>query len=149
MSDSITEETASTLSAIAEGSLGRARMLHKEELLDLRREIVQQLITLAPGQPDTVETVFALAQKAADIKDHLEELLDLLTIWIRDIMLAQNGLSAKIISHDLHELLPTARRRWSASVLAEKLHLIDKARRQLLHNCNRTLVCEVLFFGLL
>ena len=149
LQDNMELETAEALSAIAEGSLGRARLLFAEELLPLRREIVERLLALAPGTPDTVETVFQLAEKAADTKANLEELLDLLTIWMRDLMLAHQELSHRVISSDLRTLLPAACRRWGPEVLAEKLELISRARRQLVHNCNRTLVCEVLFFGLL
>ncbi|OKY73589.1 MAG: DNA polymerase III subunit delta' [Desulfobulbaceae bacterium DB1] len=146
--DKIDRTEAMALSAIAEGSLGRARLLAAEELLPLRREIVEKLIALAPGRPETVETVFQLAERAAEAKDNLEELLDLLTIWIRDIMLSRQGLAARTINHDLRDILPAAASRWSDEELNERLSLITRARRQLLHNCNRALVCEVLFFGL-
>jgi DNA polymerase-3 subunit delta' len=147
--DNIEEQTAASLAAIAEGSLGRARLLYQEELLSLRREIIESLLALAPRTPDTVEAVFQLAEKAADTKDNLDELLDLITIWIRDIMLAHKGLTDRVINNDLRSLLPAACRRWEHDELADKLQLINRSRRQLLHNCNRTLVCEVLFFGLL
>ncbi len=149
VADNIDEDTAVSLSAIAEGSLGRARLLHTEKLLPLRGEIVEQLISLGTGQPETVETVFRLAEKAADTKENLEELLDLLTIWLRDVMLTHKGLEDKVMSRDLKQFLPSALKRWNLEVLIEKLQLIDRARRQLLRNCNRTLVCEVLFFALL
>ncbi|MFH1215208.1 MAG: DNA polymerase III subunit delta' [Pseudomonadota bacterium] len=148
MNDGTGRAEAAALSAIAEGSLGRARLLAEEELLPLRREIVEKLMSLAPGLPETVETVFQLAEKTAEAKDNLEELLDLLTIWIRDILLSQQGLGDKVISRDLGEFLPAAASRWSHEELNDRLSLINKARRRLLHNCNRTLVCEVLFFGL-
>jgi DNA polymerase-3 subunit delta' len=147
--DRIEEQTAASLAAISEGSLGRARLLYQEKLLPLRREIIESLLALAPGTPETVEAVFQLAEKAADTKENLEELLDLLTIWLRDIMLAHRGLTGSVISHDLRSLLPAACGRWNHAELADKLQRINRSRRQLLHNCNRTLVCEVLFFGLL
>lgn len=149
MEEKIKKETAATLSAITEGSLGRARSLHKDELLPLRREIVSKIMGLSPDHPDAVATIFDIAEKTANAKENLEELLDLLTIWLRDIMMIQNGLADKIMSHDLSHFLPDACRRWNFDVLMDQLSLINKARRQLLHNCNRTLVCEVLFFGLL
>ncbi len=147
--EDIERETAATLSAISEGSLGQARVLHKENLLPLRREIVTRILDLSPDNPDSVPIIFDIAEKTANAKENLEEILDLLTIWIRDIMLAQNGLTEKIMNHDLSHCLPDACRRWNHDMLTEKLQLINRARRQLLHNCNRTQVCEVLFFGLL
>ncbi|MBU0908424.1 MAG: DNA polymerase III subunit delta' [Proteobacteria bacterium] len=147
--DHIEEQTAASLAAISEGSLGRARLLYQEKLLPLRREIIESILALAPGTPDAVQAVFQLAEKAGDTKDNLDELLDLITSWIRDIMLAHRGLSDRIINSDLRSLLPAACHRWDHEELSDKLQRISLARRQLLHNCNRTLVCEVLFFGLL
>ncbi len=149
MNDSVEQETAAALAAISEGSLGRARLLFQENLLQLRGEIIENLLYLAPGTPETVEKIFQLAEKAADAKENLEELLDLITIWIRDVMLAHKGLTERIINRDLARLLPAACRKWGHDSLRDKLLMIDKARRQLLNNCNRTLVCEVLFFGML
>ncbi|MEW6521786.1 MAG: DNA polymerase III subunit delta' [Thermodesulfobacteriota bacterium] len=149
LADRIEEQTAASLAAISEGSLGRARLLHQQELLPLRRELVAGLLELAPQTPEAVEGVFTLAEKAANTKDQLEELLDLITSWLRDVLLAHQGLSERVINNDLSSLLPAACRRWNPDELTDKLQRINQARRQLLHNCNRTLVCEVLFFGLL
>lgn len=149
ISEGVDGETAATLSAISEGSLGRARLLVKEELLSLRKEIVHTLVNSSADHPQTVTNTYALAEKAANLKDNLDELLDLLTIWIRDLLLAGNGLADKAISLDVQELLPAAARKWSAEELERKIGHIDEARLQLGRNCNRTLVCEVLLFNLL
>lgn len=146
--DGLDPAAAGALSAITEGSLGRARLLAGEELLPLRRHIVEELISLVPDRPETVEAVFQMAERAADAKENLDELLDLLVIWIRDIMLCRQGLADRAISVDLRDLLPQAAARWPQEELEKQLHLITRARRQLTRNCNRTLVCEVLFFGL-
>lgn len=147
--DGIDAQIAATLSGIAEGSLGRARSLYQDELLLLREEIIEKLLECTPQQPSGVETVFLMAEKAASSKENTDELLDLLTLWIRDLMLVKNGLSEKIINHDLSHLMPRACDRWSFGDLTEKITRIDTARRQLLRNCNRSLVLEVLFFDLL
>ncbi len=147
--DGIDEQTAATLSGITEGSLGRARSLHQDELLLLRQEIIEELLKCTAGQPSGVETVFLMAGKAATSKENTDELLDLLTLWIRDLMLMKNGLPGKMINHDLSHRMEEACKRWSFDDLTEKITFIDTARRQLLRNCNRNLVFEVLFFGLL
>lgn len=147
--DGIDEQVAATLSGIAEGSLGRARSLYKDELLALRAEIIGSWLQCLPNQPDGVETVFGMAEKAASCKENTDELLDLLSLWIRDLLLVKNGLPEKVINRDLSQLMPAACNRWSFDELVEQITLIDTARRQLLRNCNRSLVFEVLFFGLL
>ncbi len=147
--EDVDPQIAATLSGISEGSLGRARALYKDELLVLREEIIEKLLECTARQPEGVETVFVMAEKAASSKENTGELLDLFTLWIRDLMLVKNGLPEKVINHDLSHLMPGACDRWSFDDLIDRITLIDMAHRQLLRNCNRSLVFEVLFFGLL
>lgn len=137
---------AATLAAIAEGSLGRARVLHEKKLLPLRTEIVTTLLRLQADGPKTVETLFGLAEEAAKQKEELPELLDLLRTWYRDLLLAGNS---QPLNQDIALTWEAARQRWPEAELFTRLDRIDRAKRELSRNCNRALVCEVLFFGLL
>jgi len=145
----IEPESAATLAAMAEGSLGRARLLLAKDLLGLRREIVDNLLHLEPDTPAAIQTLGELAETAAKLKEDLSELLELLATWLHDLLLFGHGAPDAIINHDLSPTFPTACRRWSGGQLSEKLRLMDTARKQLARNCNPTAVCEVLFFGLL
>ncbi len=142
----IMPEAAATLAGIAEGSLGRARLLRDKELLPLREQVVTTLLDLPPDGPETAETVFALAEAAASLKEELPELLDLLRTWYRDLLLAG---PTQPLNQDLASTWETARARWPEPELFARLDRIDRAKRELARNCNRALVCEVLFFGLL
>jgi DNA polymerase-3 subunit delta' len=142
-------ESAATLAAMAEGSLGRARLLLAKDLLGLRKEIVTQLLHLEPDTPAAIQALGELAESAAKLKEDLGELLELLTTWLHDLLLFGHGAPSKIINHDLSPTFPTACSRWSSTQLSERLRLLDTARKQLARNCNPTAVCEVLFFGLL
>lgn len=146
----ISDEEAATLTAVAEGSLGRARLLLKKDLLSFRREIVERFLKLSKGRPESVEIVLNMADRAAKLKENLYELLDLIKVWLRDLILLETGASeSMLISRDLFSFMDAARKRWSLKELSDKLILVDKAGKQLGRNCNRALVCEVLFFGLL
>lgn len=143
-------ETAATLAAVAEGSLGRALRLSDNNLLSLRREIIELLLDQLPGQAASIALVTGLAEKAAELKENLGELLSLLKIWLRDLALASaGGPGSLLISRDLQTLLPAAVKRWSLPQLFEKIALVNQAEKELLRNCNRAMVCEVLFFGLI
>ena len=145
----LTPESAATLAAMGEGSLGRARLLLAKDLLGLRREIIEQLLRLEPDTPAAIQALGELAETAARLKEDLRELLELLTTWLHDLLLFCHGAPGSIINHDLSPTFPAACRRWSKGQLSERLQLIDTARKQLARNCNPTAVCEVLFFGLL
>lgn len=148
--DGLAEETAFTLAAISEGSLGQARVLEDQRLLGCRRQIVEKLISLSPRQPEAPAAVFQLAEKAAGLKEQLPDLFDLLRIWLRDLMyLAAGGAESRIINRDLAATLPLVRERWSLAELSDKLQLISQAEKKLLRNCNRSLVCEVLLLSMI
>ncbi|MCX5874733.1 MAG: DNA polymerase III subunit delta' [Deltaproteobacteria bacterium] len=142
-------ESAATLAAMAEGSLGRARLILAKDLLGLRQQIVDHLLRLEPNTPTAIQALGELAESAAKLKEDLGELLELLTTWLHDLLLFGHGAAGSIINLDLIPTFPAACRRWSSGQLSEKLRLMDTARKQLARNCNPTAVCEVLFFGLL
>ncbi|MEN8140124.1 MAG: DNA polymerase III subunit delta' [Thermodesulfobacteriota bacterium] len=146
----VEEEEALALAAVSGGSPGRAHTLHKKELLQLRADLVAQFTSLAEDRTATVTQVFAMAAQAAALQDDLEQLLDLLAGWLRDLLLLKNGAGGHLAAgHGMAELLQQGACCWPAKALEKKVAQLQQARRQLAHNCNRTLTLEVLFFALL
>ena len=149
------EGAAATLAAVAEGSLGRARLLQQKGLLALRTEIITMLLDHRLEQPTATEAVLESAEKCAALKEDLEEFLDLLATCFHDLaLLAGRPATAShphrpLINRDLTELLPRAAERWNFYQLAQRLEHLGRAKARLNRNCNRALVCEVLFFALL
>lgn len=148
--DGISQEEALALAAAAEGSLGRARALQKSGLLNHRRQIVTTLLQYPANAPEAVEPILSLAEQAAALKENLPELLDLLRLWLRDLTIAGTGGSDDLItSRDLLPSFAEALHRWSITDLSQRFEHLAQAEKQLSRNCNRALVCEVLFFALL
>lgn len=144
------ESLAFTLAAVAEGSLGRAKLLWQEDLLSLRQEVVEGLLLGQQNPAETIAQVFRLSEKGAALKENTSELLALIRLWYRDLVLvAAGGAEASIANKDLALFLPAAAQLWSLRQLQQKLHRLDLAERQLLRNCSRTLVLETLFFDLI
>ena len=144
------ESLAFTLAAVAEGSLGRAKLLWQEGLLSLRQEVVEGLLLGQQNPAETIAQVFRLSEKGAALKENTSELLALIRLWYRDLVLvAAGGPEASIANKDLALFLPAAAQLWSLRQLQQKLHRLDLAERQLLRNCSRTLVLETLFFDLI
>ncbi len=138
------------LAGISEGSLGRAFMLAEEEILSLRKDVVDLLVSLEKENPETVGIILEMADRTAQLKEGLIEFLSLLKVWLRDLMLLTSGGSeAMIVSSDVERSLSEAKGRWSSTELFNKLLLIEKAEKELLRNCNRTQVFEVLFFNMI
>jgi DNA polymerase-3 subunit delta' len=141
-------DKAYVMASIAEGSIGRARDLAKTDLLEIRKKIAEDLTGLTPGQAGAVERLFGLAEQAALLKDELGDLLELLKLWLKDLMiLGAGGPVEAVVNHDLRHILPAAGQRWNAAQLVERVAMIQQAQKQLRHNCNRAFVCEVLLWA--
>jgi DNA polymerase-3 subunit delta' len=145
------ESRALALAAVAEGSLGRARLLLDENILALRQELVEHLLTTEKNPAETIPLVLRLSDKCAALKENIHELLALLRLWYRDLVLIAAGTAPEVsaANKDLASFMETVKGRWSLVQLHERLRLLDRAERQLLRNCSRTLVLETLFFDLI
>ena len=144
----LAQEAAQTLATVSEGSLGRAVMLAEKDLLTLRRQVVEELSRLEISKPEFIRVVFSLAERCAKLKDNLGDFFDLLQLWIRDLMALQvGGLDNRLVNLDLLSTYAESGERWNLSELSDRLQCIALAKKQLLHNCNRAFVCEVLFFS--
>lgn len=147
VADGLSSDRARTLASIAEGSIGRARELASTDLLEVRKTIAEGLIGILPAQPGAVERVFALAERATVAKEALVDLLDLLTFWVKDLMVqGAGGPVESLVNQDLRHLSDEAGQKWNFDQLGERLAMIRQAQKQLRHNCNRVFVCEVLFW---
>ncbi|MEJ2689264.1 MAG: DNA polymerase III subunit delta' [Deltaproteobacteria bacterium] len=145
----VDQETAKTIATLAEGSAGLALQLAGKRLIAFRRDLIGALSKLPPEQPETIRSVLQLAETAAAFKEELPRLLSFLSLWLRDLLLFNVGQPAKIINLDLVPLFEQTSKKWSPAQIMSRLDSIGKAERQLARNCNRGLVCEVLFFSLL
>ncbi len=148
--DGLPPDRAYAMASIAEGSIGRARDLAKTDLLEVRKTIVEGLSGLDQTQAGAVERLFALSEQASLRKEELVDLLELLKLWIKDLMVIGSGGPTKyLVNHDLRQTMAKVQRRWSIAQLVERVDLIGQAQKQLRHNCNRAFVCEVLFWSLI
>ncbi len=145
----VAPDAAASLTAITYGSLGQARMMADRELLETRRAILETFIELQQTSTTSIETVFQLAEQAAALNDRLPELLDLIKLWFRDLIIIASNLPEETVNQDLLDITGKAAKKWPATTLQSRLELFDTAKKQLARNCNKTLVCEDLFFGLL
>jgi DNA polymerase III subunit delta' len=141
---------ARTLAELTGGCPGRTGTLNHEELLQLYRDILAGLLAAHSDEADRTLRALRLAASTANISEGLETLLDLLRLFFKDTMAAAcRGQSAgREDLQDGHHL-DKARERWNLAQLSDSIQAIDFALQALARNCNRQLVCEVLFLKLL
>lgn len=145
----LSPENGASIAAVAEGSLGRAALFLDHHMLDLRREVIENLVTLSKNDPETVEKMLLLAEKAAALKEGLNDLLGLIKTWLRDILVLHAGnMQSLVNSRDMADRLSAGMKKWGMADIFSRLSSIEQAEKELNRNCNRTLVCEVLFWEL-
>ena len=138
----IDRETAQILARLSEGSPGKALLFQKTEMIGLWRKLVSFLSDPAVDPDRDVGELLLLAENMAALKEELSSFLGLLKIWLRDLLL-DNAPENKE-SQDGRVSV----KNWNSTALFAKLKAVDRADKELLRNCNRNLVCEVLLFKL-
>ncbi|SHO46248.1 DNA polymerase III subunit delta' [Desulfopila aestuarii] len=141
-------DTARLLSRLAEGSPGRALLLHQEEMTGILQEVVAAACDPAIDGERDVGVLLEVAEKMADVKEHLPSLLGLIRLWLRDTLMVihEPGSAPELYGFGFAPDSPL--KNWSSDALFAKLQAVDQAEKELKRNCNRTLVCEVLMFHL-
>jgi len=134
-------ETAMLLARLAEGSPGRALLLHRKDLVNFGMRVVELIADPAKGGGQHVGLFLQTAEAMAGLKEDLSSLFGLLRLWLRD------GLFSASCQEVTTSIMKT-RKDWNSEQYFAKLQAIEQAEKELNRNCNRTLVCEVLLFQL-
>jgi DNA polymerase-3 subunit delta' len=148
--DNISNEEALYLANMSGGCPGVAQTFDTEELLPTYEKTVHVLLNPGQRQADRIESALLLAQETAGMKEGLEQLFHLMRLFFKDTMIAGLGDpddSTDRLSTDSNIL--QARERWNLAQLSDKVQVVDFMTKALARNCNRQMVCEVLFLKLL
>jgi len=131
---------------MAGGSLGRA-LRWQETGMFARR---QQLLALLSGpNPPRLNALLDCADELGEDRGELLELLDLLRLWIRDVMIAgETGAEADILNIDLAGEVMAAARRLSLPHLFRQEMLIAEVQAALKGPANPRLAMERLLLAL-
>lgn len=146
----LSADEALHLARLADGCPGLTATYDTEDLLPTYEKIITSLLATGEGEAERTETALMLALQAAELKDGLEQLFDLLRLFFKQSMLAclreargQNAPQPE--DGNIHR----ARERWNLPQLSDKVQVIDFVAKALARNCNRQMACEVLFLKLL
>ncbi len=141
------DKTAILLTRLSEGSPGRALLLRQSDMIETWEKVIDLLSHL--HRDVDIGKVLKTAEAMAKLKDNLLPLFGLLRIWFRDLLVSSVG--GDLTAGDGEEgdrSVPVSMKNWSSKELFAKMEAIDRAELELAHNCNRTLVCEILLFRL-
>lgn len=138
------EAEARPLAMVAEGSVGRAFLFADLDLLTMGRALLDKVLDSTSGEGKRVPALLAMAEDMASLQDQLQEMLDLLAVWLRDGLMVAQGLADRVVSEDFAPLYARMVDQWQVEGLLSRLDALAMARSQLGRNCNRAMVCEVL-----
>ncbi|HEY6872614.1 MAG TPA: DNA polymerase III subunit delta' [Geobacteraceae bacterium] len=137
-------DAARTVASLAGGSLKKAMEIAAEEALADRKNLLERIGSLSTRE---ITPLFTAAEELAGNKEKALETLDLLTTYLRDILLMQGG-SAEVVNGDLLPLIGRSAARFTAEEIMERIGRVFEARYALQRNVNPRLTLEVLFMRL-
>lgn len=140
----IAPETARIAASLAGGSMRKALDTCGEEALIQRVSLFERVAALSLRD---IGPLFAAAEELAGEKDKIQDILELLSVFLRDALLSHEG-STDIVNADLMPLIRRESECSSRERIMEKLRHVGDARQALMRNVNARLALEVLFMRL-
>ena len=131
---------ATVLAALADGSLNRALGEKQDLYLKKRPQWIQSLSALSAAS--TLQT-FAFAEQLRAEKETLDDILDIFSLFYRDLLLYQTGAAnAELVNQDLLPLIEEQSARLSRARLLKKIDAVTTARGHLARNVNSHLAMD-------
>ncbi|WP_319524297.1 DNA polymerase III subunit delta' [uncultured Desulfosarcina sp.] len=137
-------KTLEALAGLCGGSLARARARIEDSWLNRRNWLVEVLTDLIThsGTPD-FRTWLALAERLAGKKDHIEDSLEIITMWLRDILVAGYD-PQRVLNRDRMATLAEAAGKAGPAALIEQIDAVQEAKSALRANTNTRLTLDAM-----
>jgi len=137
---------AHILASLSEGSFKIALGKDHDLYLEQRKEIIRGISVLSM---DNIVPIFELAQKLADNKEQLQDILEILQIFYRDLLTYKHYAGEEqLVNIDLIEEIRRAAQCHDQRALLHKLESLALTRRLLERHINRQLAVENLLLDL-
>lgn len=133
-------ETATAVAVLAKGSLGRALSADTEKWMDWRKDLLERVGLVSS---ESTHALFVFADTLARDKDRLQDALDVIIIWFRDILICRFH-PEKILNRDCMEEIQRKSERLSVDDILEIIMAVFAAQRAIVKNANRRLALEVM-----
>ena len=139
------KEKAELISKLAQGSIGKAIKLSTDKEYFIRREtLLNYLSTIVPGKYSN--DIFEKVEKIILEIDKIEEILEIIKMWYRDILIIKKtGKQKYIVNCDKLEMLGKKSQVYSQKMLIDILNYLELAEEYLTKNVNKRLILERLY----
>ncbi|NMA83595.1 MAG: DNA polymerase III subunit delta' [Epulopiscium sp.] len=143
----LSEEQAELYSNFAQGNIGKAKKIISDtHFIEKRDQVIQWVERLS--QEDLI-SLFQMQKDFEPYKDEIQEVLDILYTWYRDLLLVkQLGENAYLIHQDQKKILLKQAHVLSYNRIGQALDSIRLAQDQLSKNANFQLTIEMMLLKL-
>ncbi|WP_372683105.1 DNA polymerase III subunit delta' [Desulfosarcina sp.] len=140
----IEPESIEAVAALCGGSYTRAARLIDSRWLNRREWIIQVMeIQMADHGESGIRAWLAWSEVLAQKKDLIEESLEILTMWLRDILVFKTD-PQRVLNQDRLEALSTAVNQVSQTQVLQQIDAVDRARAALRANTNARLTLDAM-----
>ncbi|MBE9581589.1 MAG: DNA polymerase III subunit delta' [Proteobacteria bacterium] len=133
-------DAATAVAVLAKGSLGRALSADAEKWMDWRKDLLERVGLVSS---ESTHALFVFADTLARDKDRLQDALDVIIIWFRDILICRFH-PEKILNRDCMEEIQRKSEQLSVDDILEIIMAVFAAQRAIVKNANRRLALEVM-----
>jgi DNA polymerase-3 subunit delta' len=138
---------ARLFASLSGGSIGHAAAMAKDPEVTRRRDQSYDLLRQLPSLDDLA--LISQAEALEKEKENLDEMLELLTAWLRDaLILAQTGSDQLVINADRLQHVRHLANAYGSSGLLSMVSAVVDVRGQLQRNANARLALDVLLLRL-
>ncbi len=143
--NNLENDKAEIISKLAQGSIGKAFKLSVDKEYFIRREkMLDYLSTIITGKYG--DDIFTKVEKIMSEIDRIEEILEMIKLWYRDILIIKNTRNQNyIVNCDKLEILGKKSQIYSQKMLIDILDYLDQVEEYLTKNANKRLVLERLY----
>ncbi|TCT11683.1 DNA polymerase-3 subunit delta' [Natranaerovirga pectinivora] len=145
--NNIDEVDANIYVAMSQGIIGRAKELAlSDDFNKMRKECVSLLIKL---NTLSINEILDRASKIDEYKDRIEEYLDIILTWYRDILvLKSTNTNNKLIHKDYYNYLLKASNDLTYNKIGNTIKKIEETKKMILNNVNYQLSMESLLLNI-
>lgn len=139
----VPQDRARLIAAIAEGRIGVALEMAVGDVVALRDRVATWIDELAPGGAG-LRSVIRIGQALEDEKERVGDYLNLMFLWLRDLVLLKEGAGEAIANQDAKDRLERQAARMGVNEIATAMRAVDRAVGALRNHANLRLTLDVM-----
>jgi DNA polymerase-3 subunit delta' len=138
------DQLIETIASLSAGSYTRANSMIDDRWLKRRDWIIEVMQQMGDDSAsDEIRVWLAFAEMLANNKLRVEESLEIITMWLRD-MLVVRWSPQRVFNRDKMDMLTAAARRVSPRQLLDQMDAVDKAQSAMRSNTNLRLTMDAM-----